>query len=74
MYLYFNFSGYMDIVIGSGVLLGQSMPENFDKPFSARSFLEFWQRWHMTLSQWFKFYLFNPLLMLPDVLLPGARR
>jgi alginate O-acetyltransferase complex protein AlgI len=63
VYLYFNFSGYMDIVIGVGVLLGQSLPENFDKPFLARSFLEFWQRWHMTLSQWFKFYLFNPLLM-----------
>jgi alginate O-acetyltransferase complex protein AlgI len=64
IYLYFNFSGYMDIVIGVGTLLGQSLPENFDKPFSARSFLEFWQRWHMTLSQWFKFYLFNPLVML----------
>ncbi|MBR0797160.1 hypothetical protein JQ615_17345 [Bradyrhizobium jicamae] len=64
VYLYYNFSGYMDIVIGSGVLLGQQLPENFDKPFSARSFLEFWQRWHMTLSQWFKFYLFNPLVML----------
>ena len=63
IYLYFNFSGYMDIVIGVGTLLGQSLPENFDKPFSARSFLEFWQRWHMTLSQWFKFYLFNPFLM-----------
>jgi alginate O-acetyltransferase complex protein AlgI len=64
VYLYFNFSGYMDIVIGVGFLLGQSLPENFDRPFIARSFLEFWQRWHMTLSQWFKFYLFNPLLML----------
>lgn len=64
VYLYYNFSGYMDIVIGSGMLLGQALPENFDRPFSARSFLEFWQRWHMTLSQWFKFYLFNPLVML----------
>ncbi|MGI4940043.1 MAG: MBOAT family O-acyltransferase [Janthinobacterium lividum] len=62
-YLYFNFSGYMDIVIGIGVLLGQALPENFDRPFSARSFLEFWQRWHMTLSNWFKLYLFNPFLM-----------
>jgi D-alanyl-lipoteichoic acid acyltransferase DltB (MBOAT superfamily) len=64
VYLYYNFSGYMDIVIGSGFLLGQALPENFDRPFIARSFLEFWQRWHMTLSQWFKFYLFNPLVML----------
>jgi len=62
-YLYFNFSGYMDIVIGIGVLLGQALPENFDRPFSARSVLEFWQRWHMTLSNWFKLYLFNPFLM-----------
>ncbi len=62
-YLYFNFSGYMDIVIGIGVLLGQALPENFNRPFSARSFLEFWQRWHMTLSEWFKLYLFNPLMM-----------
>jgi len=63
VYLYYNFSGYMDIVIGTGSLLGQELPENFDKPFSARTFLEFWQRWHMTLSQWFKLYLFNPLVM-----------
>src|SRR5262249_55964006 len=48
VYLYYNFSGYMDIVIGSGLLLGQTLPENFDRPFIARSFLEFWQRWHMT--------------------------
>ena len=62
-YLYYNFSGYMDIVIGVGMLLGQILPENFDKPFSARSFLEFWQRWHMTLSEWFKIYVFNPFLV-----------
>ncbi|WGJ14859.1 MBOAT family O-acyltransferase [Methylocapsa sp. D3K7] len=62
-YLYFNFSGYMDIVIGIGLLLGQVLPENFNQPFTARSFLEFWQRWHMTLSEWFKLYLFNPFLM-----------
>jgi hypothetical protein len=37
------------------------LPENFNKPFSARDFLEFWARWHMTLSEWFKTYLFNPL-------------
>src|SRR5205809_926186 len=43
-------------------LLGQHLPENFDRPFTARNFLEFWQRWHMTLSNWFKLYLFNPLV------------
>jgi alginate O-acetyltransferase complex protein AlgI len=62
MYLYFNFSGYMDIVIGVGRLLGQDLPENFNKPFLARNFLEFWTRWHITLSLWFKTYLFNPLM------------
>jgi len=63
-YLYYNFSGYMDIVIGAGRLLGQNLPENFDRPFLARNFLEFWSRWHMTLSEWFKTYLFNPLMKL----------
>lgn len=62
LYLYFNFSGYMDIVIGIGGLLGQTLPENFRQPFAARNFLDFWTRWHITLSEWFKTYLFNPLL------------
>jgi D-alanyl-lipoteichoic acid acyltransferase DltB (MBOAT superfamily) len=62
LYLYFNFSGYMDIVIGLGGLLGQTLPENFREPFAARNFLDFWTRWHITLSEWFKTYLFNPLL------------
>jgi alginate O-acetyltransferase complex protein AlgI len=61
-YLYYNFSGYMDIVIGIGWLVGQNLPENFDRPFSARNIFEFWSRWHMTLSEWFKTYLFNPLM------------
>jgi alginate O-acetyltransferase complex protein AlgI len=61
-YLYYNFSGYMDIVIGVGWLLGQNLPENFNRPFSARNLFEFWSRWHMTLSEWFKTYLFNPLM------------
>lgn len=62
VYLYANFAGYMDIVIGVGALMGQELPENFNRPFLARSFLEFWSRWHMTLSDWFKTYVFNPLL------------
>jgi alginate O-acetyltransferase complex protein AlgI len=61
-YLYYNFSGYMDIVIGIGWLLGQNLPENFNRPFAARNIFEFWSRWHMTLSEWFKTYLFNPLM------------
>ena len=63
-YLYYNFAGYMDIVIGIGRLCGCNLPENFNKPFSSRNFLEFWSRWHMTLSDWFKLYVFNPLLKL----------
>ena len=61
-YLYYNFSGYMDIVIGIGRLLGQNLPENFNRPFAARNIFEFWSRWHMTLSEWFKTYVFNPLM------------
>jgi len=64
IFLYANFAGYMDIVIGIGGLLGQSLPENFDRPFAARNFLELWTRWHITLSQWFRTYVFNPLLQL----------
>lgn len=62
-YLYYNFSGYMDIVIGIGGLMQFKLPENFNRPFSAKSFLEFWQRWHMTMSQWFKTYLFTPIML-----------
>jgi alginate O-acetyltransferase complex protein AlgI len=61
-YLYANFAGYVHIVLGVGALMGQRLPENFAQPFAARSFLEFWSRWHITLSNWFKTYLFNPLL------------
>lgn len=62
LFLYANFAGYMDIVIGIGGLMGQQLPENFDHPFAARNFLELWTRWHITLSQWFRMYVFNPLL------------
>ncbi len=62
VYLYANFAGYVDIVIGVGTLIGLELPENFNHPFLASSFLDFWSRWHMTLSDWFKTYVFNPLL------------
>jgi len=62
LYLYFNFSGYMDIVIGIGKIIGFNLPENFRGPFGAGNFLEFWSKWHITLSEWFKIYMFNPLL------------
>lgn len=62
-FLYANFSGYIDVVIGIASLLGISLPENFDRPFSSDSFIEFWNRWHITLSNWLKTYVFTPLLM-----------
>lgn len=62
-FLYANFSGYIDIVIGIARLLGISLPENFNRPFSSDSFIEFWNRWHITLSNWLKTYVYNPLLM-----------
>ncbi len=60
LYMYYNFAGYMDVVIGLGTLYGFRLPENFDRPFASGNFLEFWSRWHITLSNWFKFYVFNP--------------
>jgi D-alanyl-lipoteichoic acid acyltransferase DltB (MBOAT superfamily) len=60
LYMYSNFSGYMDVVIGLGVLFGFSLPENFNHPFDSANFLELWSRWHITLSRWFQIYVFNP--------------
>jgi D-alanyl-lipoteichoic acid acyltransferase DltB (MBOAT superfamily) len=62
-YLYANFSGYVDIVIALARLMRVRLPENFDRPLSASSFLDFWSRWHITLSGWFKRYVYNPLLI-----------
>ena len=62
-FLYSNFSGYIDIVIALARLMRVRLPENFDRPFSASSFLDFWNRWHMTLSNWLKTYVYNPLLV-----------
>ncbi len=59
--LYFDFSGYSDMAIGLGMMLGFTLPENFDRPYTATSVTEFWRRWHMTLSQWFRDYLYIPL-------------
>jgi D-alanyl-lipoteichoic acid acyltransferase DltB (MBOAT superfamily) len=58
--MYINFSGYMDVVIGVGGLFGFSLPENFNYPLSSSSFLDVWRRWHITLGDWFKLYLFTP--------------
>jgi D-alanyl-lipoteichoic acid acyltransferase DltB (MBOAT superfamily) len=62
-YLYFNFTGYIDVVIGLGRFFGFTLPENFDRPLSSDNFMNFWNRWHITLSNWVKTYVFNPLLL-----------
>lgn len=59
--IYFDFSGYSDMAIGMGKMLGFSFPENFQYPFIARSISEFWRRWHMTLSRFLRDYLYIPL-------------
>jgi alginate O-acetyltransferase complex protein AlgI len=61
MQIYFDFSGYTDIVIGLAMMLGFTVQPNFNKPFMAGNVAEFWRRWHMTLSGWFNEYLFYPL-------------
>ncbi len=60
-FLYLNFSGYCDVVIGVGSLLGVRPPENFDKPFLARNISDFWLRQHRSLTLWLTDYVFSPL-------------
>ena len=59
--IYFDFSGYSDMAIGMGHMLGFNFLENFNYPYISRSVQEFWRRWHMSLSTWFKDYLYIPL-------------
>ncbi len=59
--LYLDFGGYTDIAIGLGILFGVKLPENFDRPYTRTSLTGFWQSWHMTLSNWARFYVFTPL-------------
>lgn len=59
--IYFDFSGYSRMAIGLGNLFGLTFPENFNHPYAARSITEFWRRWHMTLGQWFRSYVYIPL-------------
>ena len=61
--LYCDFAGYSDMAMGTARILGYRLPENFQMPLSALSITEFWRRWHMTLSRWFRDYVFLPLEM-----------
>ncbi len=59
--IYFDFSGYSDMAVGLGRMFGFELPENFRHPYAAASVTEFWRRWHITLSTWFRDYLYIPL-------------
>lgn len=59
--IYFDFGGYTDIAVGVSRLLGARLPENFDRPYLKPNLTQFWNSWHMSLSQWFRGYWFNPL-------------
>jgi alginate O-acetyltransferase complex protein AlgI len=59
--VYYDFSGYTDVALGSALLLGYELPPNFNRPYVATSITEFWHRWHMTLSSWLRDYLFKSL-------------
>ncbi len=63
--IYCDFSGYTDIALGSAQILGFKMTENFKRPFFSRSITEYWQRWHMSLAQWIRRYIFYPLVSTP---------
>jgi D-alanyl-lipoteichoic acid acyltransferase DltB (MBOAT superfamily) len=59
--LYYDFSGYTDIVMGSAALLGLKLPANFNRPYMARNIADFWRRWHISLSDWLRDYLYFSL-------------
>ena len=59
--IYFDFSGYSDMAVGLGRLFGFTLPENFNYPYTSLSVTEFWRRWHITLSLWFRDYVYIPL-------------
>ena len=59
--IYFDFSGYSDMAIGLGKMFGFHFLENFNYPYISKSITEFWRRWHISLSSWFKEYVYIPL-------------
>jgi len=73
-FLYFNFSGYCDVVIGVGCLMGVRPPENFDKPYLARNISDFWNRFHRSLTQWLTDFVFSPAYKWALTTKGGAKR
>ncbi len=61
--LYFDFSGYSDMAVGLGLMLGFTLPINFDTPFRATSMVDFWKRWHITMTRFFMMYLYSPIAL-----------
>ena len=61
LWLYLDFSAYSDIAVGLGRLMGVATPENFNRPWLSRNLIEFWDRWHISLSQWIRRNLFIPI-------------
>ncbi len=61
MQIYFDFSGYSDMAVGLGLMLGFTFPQNFNSPYKAVSITDFWRRWHISLSTWLRDYLYIPL-------------
>src|SRR5690606_24724059 len=68
--LYYDFSGYTDVAIGSALLLGLKLPPNFNAPYSAANLSDFWRRWHITLSNWLRDYVYFSFPGLRGKLMP----
>jgi D-alanyl-lipoteichoic acid acyltransferase DltB (MBOAT superfamily) len=74
LYLYLNFSGYTDVMIGAGGLLGFKVPENFNHPYLARNVLDFWDRWHISVTHWIRDYVFMTSYKAAATSFPRAAR
>lgn len=74
LYIYFNFSGYSDIAIGTAYLMGIKTPENFNNPYLSTSLSQFWRKWHITFSLFLKIYVFKPILFVLNNWFPRASR
>jgi len=74
LYIYFDFSGYSDIAIGTSYLIGIKTPENFNSPYLSTDLSDFWRRWHMTFSNFLKLYVFKPSIKVYNTLFGTTNR